>query len=101
MAKVNDKREFEQAIREEADQLFGSIIDGAKASLFAYIHHKECELRQERDFKEIAENKLESVIALCRRARSEGKLDDETYKSISIIRTNGNSEDYKPEGYQE
>ena len=95
------RKERDKHIEEEANVLFGLIVNGAKSALWAYVHNKECELAQEKAFKETAESKLESVMSLCRRAHDEGKLDDETFKMLSLIRSNGSSEDYKPQNYKE
>jgi hypothetical protein len=97
--KAREEMTAKEYALKEANELVDVIIGRAKESIAVQLEWNEHELREEKALRKIAETRIETFLCMCRSAMEEGKLDREVYQCMSLVRTNGASEDYIPVGY--
>jgi len=99
-----DKKREEKTPKEFAEDLTDAVLATAIGAGKNVIRERfeilESELRLEKASKHIVKTTMESILILCRRAMEAGKLDKEVYKEISLIKTEGHTDNYIPENYK-
>lgn len=81
---------------DEAQVLLNSMIAAGKKVLAERLQILHSDLNIEKANVHIVETHLESVLILCKRAVEEGKLDKDVYKQISLVVSEGQTNNYIP-----
>ena len=85
---------------DEAQVLLNSMIAAGKKVLTDRLQVLYSNLNIEKANVHIIETRLESVLILCKRAIEEGKLDKDVYKQISLVVSEGQTDNYIPKSLQ-
>lgn len=100
-----DKKREEKTPKEFAEDLTEAVLESAigagKNVISKRFEMLESELRLEKASLHIVKTNMECILILCRRAMEAGKLDKEVYKEISLIKTDGQNDNYIPENYKQ
>lgn len=85
---------------DEAQALLNSMIAAGKKVLTDRLQVLHSDINIEKANVHIVETHLESVLILCKRAVEEGKLDKDVYKQISLVVSEGQTNNYIPKSLQ-